>query len=490
MKSSELKNIAPAAKKKKILLINPKRRNVRFTFPHNGLATLAAILKKRGHDVLVVDYAFLFEDQKTDISFFINKFKPDIIGISIYTPNANEGNEILSRVYEISPETPLMVGGPHATLYTHLFEKDKRIDYIFRGEAELAIIKIVESAKKEKSPKIVESKEIVYKWQSMTNYPIMTSRGCPNQCSFCASAGLSYRRWRPREPEACIRELELAQKDISPNLKFIVFDDNPTVDKKRFCKFLDLYSKKIKAELVIVNTRADGIDDTLLGLLKKCRVGLILIGVEHAHPEVFKLINKGETLEQIEKACKLVKKYKLRLAISFIIGLPGDNLERMRVCIEFAKRVKADQYSINQICPYRYSRARQWFEENNAKLYNEVGYDAQPLTRFECETPIVETPDFTRKEREKAFYMFLFGVADQRLKLKELPKILSIAKKYSLYPEFFSWLPYGILTELKTQRKLIEGALSIYRNYGFVYLIKRYAIFRKQERIYKTYKPS
>ena len=62
-------------------------------------------------------------------------------------------------------------------------------------------------------------------------------------------------------------------------------------------------------------------------LLKKCRCKGIAIGVEHAHPEVFKLVNKGETLKQIWDACKLIKKHKMELALTFIIGLPKDNLE-------------------------------------------------------------------------------------------------------------------------------------------------------------------
>ncbi len=485
--------LVPSKNKKKVLLINPKRQSVLFTMPHNGLATLAAIIKKRGHEVLVVDYAFLFEDQDKDISFFIKEFNPDIVGVSIYTTNAPEADRIISRINEISQKLPLLVGGPHASLYTDLLEKNNKIDYVFVGEAELTILDVIEKAKKEKHPKVIRSKYLVdlnslpipdyksfYKWQLMTNYPIMTSRGCPFQCSFCASANLAYRRWRARNPEECISELKKAQKEISKTLKFVVFDDNPITDKQRFKDFLNRYSEEIKAELTVVNVRADGVDDEFLNLLKKCHVRFISIGVEHANPEVFKLINKGETLDQIKKACELIKKHKISLGMSFVIGTPRDNLERTRDSIKFARKFRADECSINLICPYRYTAARKWFEENNAVLYDEVGYDVAPLGSLRCETPVVETKDFTRKEREKAYYMFLLGVADERFKLSRLNEILSIVKEYNLYSEFFFWFPRGILTELKQMKKFIERAISIYRLYGFNYLIKRYFIFRKQ----------
>lgn len=500
MKSKELKNIKPVqkTKSKRILFINPKRKNVMFSFPHNGLAMLGTLLKKRGHEVSIIDYAFLFEDQDTDISYFINRFKPDFIGISIYTPNANEAEALLSKVHDLYPKTPILMGGPHATLYSDLLKDDKRIDYIVKGEAEPVIISLIENAKKEKSPVIVEPTEIVdindlpypdykifYKWQNMTHYPIMTSRGCPNKCSFCASFGLSYRRWRARSPEDCIKELELAKKEISPHLKIIVFDDNPTVNKKRFHEFLDLYSKRIKSELVIVNTRADGIDEEFLKLAKKCGVQQISLGAEHLHPEVYKYINKGETVEQIEEACRLIKKYKFRLCLSFVIGLPNDNIERTKTNINFLRKIKADHISVSQLNPFKHTTARELLEERNAKLSNEIGYDAQPLTKFECETPIVETPDFTIKEREKAYYMYLLGIADPRLKLKDILRIYSVAKKYGLNSEFFFWFPRGVVTSLKEKRRYLLNAWIIYRTDGFNHLLKRYKILRKQEKLYK-----
>jgi anaerobic magnesium-protoporphyrin IX monomethyl ester cyclase len=495
---TKLLHITPISKgrKKRILLINSKRKQVLFTPPHNGLAILAAIIKEKGHEVKIVDYSFSFKNKDKDISFFVNDFKPDVIGISIYTPNALEAGNIISRLNEIDSKIPIMVGGPHATLYTDVLEKNKKIDYIFRGEAELTILNVIEKAKKEKKPVVINSEFLVdldalpfpdyksfYDWESMTHYSIMTSRGCPFQCCFCASAGLAYRRWRPRDPEKCIQELEKAQKEISPNLKFVVFDDNPITDKERFKKFLRMYSERIKSELTVVNVRADGIDDEFLELLKKCKVDFISIGVEHAHPEVFKWINKGETLEQIEKAAKLIKKHKINLGLSFVIGTPYDNLERTKESIKFCRKVKADDYSINLITPYRYTAARKWFEENNAKLYDEVGHLSQPINQVRCLPSLVETPDFTRKEREKAYYMFLMGVADQTFRLSRLPQILPIIREYDLYGDFFSWIPRAILLELKLARKFIRRGVLTYRTSGFLYLIKRYVAYRNQTRI-------
>lgn len=494
MKSKELRRIkeVDVKKRRRVLFINPKKKNTIFLPPHNGLATLATILNNRGHEVLIADYAFMYEEQNTDISFFIKKFNPDVIGISICTPNANEGNEIISRIHEIDSNIPIIVGGPHATLYTDILQKDKRIDYIVIGEAELTIIDVVEKAKKEKNPRVVRTTEIVdvndvpfpdyktfYRWESLTNYPIMTSRGCPFQCSFCASAGLSLKRWRPRKVEDCIKELEIAKETFPQCSSVLIMDDAPTIDKKRFCEFLDLFLKRIKLQLDMINTRADAIDEKLLTRMKKCGCDAFSMGVEHVNPEVFKLVNKGETLEQIEKACYLIKKHKMRLGLNFIIGLPKDNLERTKESIRFCRKVKADSCSINLIIPFRHTAVRKWFEENGAKLYNEIDSDAQVPTGFECDEPVVETPDFTSEDRKKAWYMFYFGVAHKRLKLRKLKRIFAIARKYNLYSEFFCWLPRGILRSLQYKKQLLERALDIYRKQGFGPLIKEYKRFSR-----------
>jgi radical SAM superfamily enzyme YgiQ (UPF0313 family) len=485
MISQELKTIKKIKKgdRKKILLINPKRKGVSHFIPHNGLATLAAILRARDHEVLVVDYAFIHD--KKNIFYFIKKFKPTVIGISAYTVNLKAVNEIIFEVNRIAHSTPLIVGGPHATLYDEFLAKDKRIDYLVKGEAELIILDLVENAKKEDKCILIESKEIVnledipfpdftvfYKWKSLRNYPILTSRGCPFRCSFCSVCSFAYNRWRARSPENCIKELESAKDIISPNLTVVVCDDAPTTDKKRFNNFLDLYSKKIKLEISIINIRADSVDDKFLIALKKCGGDFVSLGIEHAHPEVFKLVNKGETLKQIEDAAKLVKKYNMKLGLSFIIGLPNDNLERIKASIDFAKRVKGDSCGWNFVAPYKGSAVADWFEKNG-KIYNLFDYNTRVNSDFTCEEPCTETPDFTREERKKAHFMCLFETITYECNFRNIFGALNVAIKYRLYPEFFYWLPKGIIKNLKGKIDLVRSAILDYKNEGIIYVFKK-----------------
>ncbi len=494
MKSIELINIKLVSehKKKKILLINPKRKGVEFSIPHNGLAILAAILKKRGHEVLVVDYTLIHETK--DISFFLHNFRPDIIGLSSYSANQQEAGEIISRIHKIAPEKILFMGGPYATLYPKKLQEDKRIDYIFVGEAELTIIPLVEKSKKMKSPKIIQSEEMAdlnhipfpdfksfYKWETIRNYPLITSRGCPFKCSFCSIHFFSNRRWRPRTPENCIEELENAKKSLSPNIRVVVCDDCPTADINRFIKFLKIYKDKIKLNLSIVNTRADCVNDELLSLLKECGCEDFWLGVEHAHPEVYKLVNKGESLEQIEKAAKMVKAHGMNLGLSFIIGLPGDNLQRTKASIAFAKRNKADFCNWSIVVPYEHTEVREWFDKNGV-VNDLINYDSRINIDFSIETPRAESKDFSIQDRLKAQYMCVFETVSYPCTMRNFMPALKASLKYNLLPDFIYWLPRGLIKNLKLNKERILKIISFYKREGLMSSIQRvfYVLSRKK----------
>jgi len=172
------------------------------------------------------------------------------------------------------------------------------------------------------------------------NYPIMTSRGCPYNCIFCCVGKTSGKKWRTRDIKEVIKEIEYAKRKF--NIKsFCVFDDNFTMDMERakeFCKML----KEINLPWCAVNCRADKVDYELLKNIKESGCEFVHFGIESADPDVFKGIEKGETLEQIEKAIHLAKKAGLKVGGSFIIGLPNSTYESEMKSLAFAKKNKID----------------------------------------------------------------------------------------------------------------------------------------------------
>ncbi|MBI4448085.1 B12-binding domain-containing radical SAM protein [Candidatus Woesearchaeota archaeon] len=475
--------------KKKILLTNPRRRTCMVSMPHMGLGILAAILKKAGHEVLVVDYQL--RHKAPPLSQFLEEFKPDIVGIVMYTASVEEADELIQQAAKLP--IPLLVGGPHATLYYDELQNDKRIDYIFIGESENTILKVVETAKKEETPQLVRSNGLVdpdkapfpdftsfFEYACIRSYPILTSRGCPFNCSFCPVHKVSSLKWRPRKIESVIEELKLAKKILSPHLHVLIQDDNAIVDKNRFKKFLQMYiDNKMDMRMAITNIRADSIDDELLILLKKAGCNSVGLGVESGNQEVFSKIHKGETLASIEKAAALVKKQGMLLSFCFVIGLPEDNLERVKDSIKLANKYETDSNYWNMATPYKGTEIEQWFKQHG-KIYDIKNHTSFRDGDFRCDEPCAESGDFTREERKKAHYMAILGTADERLKLIKIPQLLPYIIRYGLYLDFISWLPRGIKKSLSKKIDLFDKGFKLYKREGLKQLLKQaYDLFKR-----------
>lgn len=258
---------------KRILFVNAKRETCISTSPHLGLAMLSAIMKNKGHEVLVVDYQF--KHNALPIEKFMREFKPDVVGISLYTATMKEADIIIDDVFKFN--VSILVGEPHTTHFTDELSCDPRIDYIFKGESENDIVSVIENTKHENPPRIVKSElpnpnklpfpdfTSFYDYKNIRVYPLMTSRGCPYNCSFCTVHVISSRKWRTREPEKCIAELKNAEKFLPKISTVYIVNDNPMVNKNRFKRFLDLYaSENFKFDLEITNVHAGTIDEELI----------------------------------------------------------------------------------------------------------------------------------------------------------------------------------------------------------------------------------
>lgn len=475
---------------KKVLFFNAKREKCDSSSPHSGLAMLAAVLKKRGHRILVVDYQFEHTAPKPE--YFIKEFRPDIIGITLYTPTMKEAEKII----EVSSkfEIPLMVGGPHASLYAEELACDKRLDYIVKGEAEDVIAELIDNAPCLSESKIVQGNPAdvqklpypdftsFYKYENITIYPLLTSRGCPHSCNFCAVHLVSTRKWRPRKPQDCIQELIEAKQKLLNLTSITVQDDNPSLLKDNLKTFLKLYlEKNIGLPLTVINTRADGLDEEIIILLKKVGCPFIGLGVETGDPEVFKLVKKGETLETIKNTAELIKNHKVPLAICFIIGLPGDSLQKHRASIKLAKDLKADHVHWNMVTPFKGTEAREYFIQHGTFLRDVINSTSYIDGDFICPEPCVETPEFSAEARKKAYYMAILETNDTRLRLRYIPRLLPYVFKYKLYKEFFSWLPKQTRQDIKSSIILAKEGARIYKEKGPKEFIRRTRFYFKKE---------
>ena len=324
----------------------------------------------------------------------IKSVKPDIVGItnqfSSQIPNAIKVAEIVKKVY---PKAITVIGGPHATVMpTTFFTETKGVDIVIVGEGEYSFYELVDSISKGKGYKTVdgivfkgEKGQIVHSNRRETIYDLdnlpfpayhlidterffllnsvaiadreiyrykgseraismITSRGCPFNCTFCSIHLSMGHRFRSHTKEYVVNHIEFVVNNY--NVKHIHFeDDNLTFDSKRFEEILDqLIKKGIRVTWDTPNgIRADYIDDNILKKCKKSGCTYLRIGIESGSEFVRNnVIKKRLDINAVIRVAKACQKIGIDLEAFYIIGFPGETLENMKMTIELASRLEKE----------------------------------------------------------------------------------------------------------------------------------------------------
>jgi len=393
----------------KIALVDPKGVSSGL---NSGLAYLIPQIKK----VKKVTLVKLFDFNNSNPS--IDKIKDfDIVGISIKSFTQDSGLEIIKKIKE--KNKLLIAGGPHLMIDGYDFmSKNKEVDVGIVGEAEETIIDLINNIgnlKKVKgiyyrdNNKVVKTEtrpftqdldklefpDFSYFNTKIKVYPLVTSRGCPFNCSYCSVNLISGRKWRSRSVASIIKELKHAIKEYKIK-EFEIIDDDFTLDMdraKEFCKAL--IKEKLNLKWGCPNgIRADRVDYELLTLMKQSGCTAVSYGIESGDSFVFQKINKGESLDVIKNAITMSKKIGLYVQGKFIIGLPYSNKKTFKNSLKFALSLPLDEANWNMLVPYPGTQVYDWVLKNGKFLKPwQFGFHTGDIPE-----PIFETKEHTKKE--------------------------------------------------------------------------------------------
>lgn len=166
---------------------------------------------------------------------------------------------------------------------------------------------------------------------------LMTSRGCPYDCTFCASKVIWGRKVRYRSPEQVLSEISCLIERYKIKT-FEICDDCFTLNKKRLRVILDSLSRDYDICFNCLS-RVDCVDRDVLLKLQKAGCYLVRLGVESGSQKILNEMKKGITVEQIKNAFKLCKEIHLPANASFILGMPGETIETVHETIALAKEI-------------------------------------------------------------------------------------------------------------------------------------------------------
>ncbi len=348
-----------------------------------GLGYIAAVLKREGHDVVIIDP----EAQGLDypgIRRAIRDFKPDVAGLSAATPSFEQACRI-ARIAREEGVSDIILGGAHASSVPSLvLEKCPDINLVAIGEGEGIMSDLCKGRpldeiegiayRKDGEIRFTKPREFIADVDSLPfparelvdlglyrpntyvdmgkrSATLITSRGCPSRCIFCASHKTLGRRFRVHSPGYVISEMEHLMEKY--NIEHFIFnDDTFTVNRKRVLEICSLItSRKMKVNWYCF-ARVDTLDRELLSVMMKAGCSSIGLGIESGDAEVLKNLKKGITLEQSRRAMKICNEAGIETYAFFILGSPGESLASMRRTINFAKELKPTLAFFNMMVPY------------------------------------------------------------------------------------------------------------------------------------------
>jgi len=329
-----------------------------------GVMYIASFLKKYGYDIEMVDLRDLDEDRWTKIIPCA-----DIYGITATTPEYPLVVKIAHNLKLRNQKSLIVLGGNHAT--TNSKNLDSVFDRIVLGEGELSMLNLLKDFEKGVSKKYYVSPLIedldslpfparhLLPFNSVFNNKlcingkiatsIIASRGCPFNCSFCASKSIWGRRPRFRSPDNVVSEIkEIIERY---NVYYFRFHDDTIAANRNWLFELCEKMKPLNIHWR-ANTRVNCSQKDVLEAMYRAGCYEIDYGIESVSEKVLKINNKQIKVEDIYVATRNAKEVGLKIRLFLMIGLPGQGKDESKNMIKFIEEIKPDGVDLSTFVPF------------------------------------------------------------------------------------------------------------------------------------------
>ena len=358
-------------KQPKVVLIYPPSPwllSDREQSPDNSLS-IASFLREKGVNVQFCDL-----NGMPDNYWFIPY--GDIYGITCATPHYSLVMKIAAKLKARQPNALVVLGGFHPTTEPERTLRDIKCDIVIKGEGEQAMLDVV-NGKRDRiitAPLIENIDEIpMPAWDlvdmfdytkigtysyigptpNMREAKVLTSRGCPFNCSFCAQAIISKRRMRYKSVQRVVDEIKHLHYTYGVD-RIGFYDDTLIVDDKRVIE-LCAGLKKIHDQGILHDwhclTRADRTDPELFRIMKESGCSHVTYGIETGSQKILDIIEKQTTVEENINAIKIAEAAGLKVRAQMIVGLPGETQETVEETAEFIRKFPKVNFGMHIFVP-------------------------------------------------------------------------------------------------------------------------------------------
>lgn len=342
-----------------------------------SLATLAGYLRPHGHTVDCVDAKFERLDDDAVLER-VREYRPDLVGLTAFTNEVKACAEVARRIGAEFPGIRIVLGGVHMTaIPERTMHEFPEIDFGCIGEGEQTLLELCDAldARADLAPvdgliwrrdgslvrnaprENIRDQDTIPMpaWDLLPRareYTVMSLRGCPFSCQFCANP--NGRIVRKRSPRRFVDEVEWLVEHAAPERLFIC-DEIFSVDQKRTHLILDDMIARGLHERVrwMAQTHVNFVDERLFRKMKDAGAYMVGFGIETGDLEKLRSLNKGiRSYDTVVEARRAAKRAGLPVEAYFIIGQPDETRGSVRNTIRLARRLNPDLPIFGIMVPY------------------------------------------------------------------------------------------------------------------------------------------
>ena len=368
--------LVPPSHNKLLMEYDQETNDAMGTFIPPGLISLATYLKEKLGDLISTKLIDCSVGQWSINNFeeAITAYHPDLVCMTAFTPLIFDVIRSLETIKRLIPSCLTVIGGAHVTSFQEAAITHKEIDYAVMGYGEYPLWKLVNllffdktiglseipgllfrlNGEVQKNPinnRILSLDDLPLPDLSLVDYkryscpigtsstmvPVISSRGCPFQCTFCNSPDKVY---IPRSMNKVFEEVmyihSLGVKEV------FFFDDLFNLTNERVYEFCDLLKKEKLKITWAFKSRVHNVTEDFIRTVKECGCERIHFGIETHTDESLKALRKGITVKQIKHAIDLCYRYRINSVGSFMINLPNDTLADIKERFRFAEQLRLD----------------------------------------------------------------------------------------------------------------------------------------------------
>jgi radical SAM superfamily enzyme YgiQ (UPF0313 family) len=336
-----------------------------------GLFAIGAECLRAGHHTKVLNLsAFSWEE----VEKVVAALDADVFGMSCWTANRRGVRLVADLMKRKHPGALVVVGGPHATpLGPELLTHYESVDLVCVGESDRTFLEIVGKREREESlakipgtvyrdpqngvvtaperKNVPDLDELASPHHFFDTHILMTSRGCPWNCTFCGAETSWGRGFRANSNEYVLDAMASVAKRL-PVKMIQIKDDTFTTNKKRVLGLCKEMQARNLGFFWSCDTRVDVLSDELLREMRLAGCQRISLGVESGSQTILDLIDKKITPQDILDSTLLAKKYGIKIRYYMMLGNRGETRATFNETLAFLEKAAPHEYVFSCLSVY------------------------------------------------------------------------------------------------------------------------------------------